>query len=145
MTGQRKLWITVFVLGVAGLTLFIILLIHHGMGDITAAFAKAGWGVLAVVAFHLVVLVCNGFAWHYLFPPEKRLPFRTLLWFRWIGESVQNLFPATAVGGEVVRARLAATRGVSGALAAATVIADITLGILAQIAITVSGVYLLAR
>src|SRR3954471_23316326 len=129
MKGPRKLWITVFVLGAAGLSLFIILLLRHDMGQITTAFAKAGWGVLAVVAFHFIVLLCNAFAWHFLFPPEKRLPFRTLLLFRWIGESVQNLFPLTAVGGEVIRARLAATRGVSGSLAAATVIADITLGI----------------
>jgi putative membrane protein len=145
MKGPGKLWITVFVLGVAGLALFIVLLIRHGLGDVGAAFAKAGWGIVAVVAFHLVVLVCNGLAWHYLFPPEKRLPFATLLFIRWIGESVQNLFPATAVGGEVVRARLAATRGVPGSLCAATVIADITLGMFAQALFTMSGVFLLVR
>ena len=99
MKGPRKLWITVFVLGVAGLALFIVLLVRHGLGDVGAAFAKAGWGVAAVVAFHLVVLTTNGLAWYCLFPREKRLPFGTLLFIRWIGESVQNLFPATAVGG----------------------------------------------
>ena len=145
MSGPRKLWITVFVLGVVGLTLFIILLVRHGVGDISSAFAKAGWGVLAVVAFHGVVLLCNGFAWHFLFPADKRLAFGKLLYFRWIAESVQNLFPATAVGGEVVRARLAASGEISGALSAATVITDITLGIFAQIAFTISGVYLLAQ
>jgi putative membrane protein len=96
------------------------------------------------VAFHLIVVLgCNALAWHFLFPPEKRLRFTTLLWIRWIGESVQNLFPATAVGGEVVRARLAATRGASGSLCGATVIADITLGMFAQALFTMTGVYLL--
>src|SRR5436305_1967839 len=66
MKGPRKLWITVFVLGAAGLSLFIILLLRHDMGQITTAFAKAGWGVLAVVAFHFIVLLCNAFAW----PPD---------------------------------------------------------------------------
>src|SRR5215212_9719932 len=111
MKGSRKLWITVFLLGVAGLALFIILLVRHGMGDVTKAIAAAGWGVVAVVAFHLIVLLCNALAWHVVFPPERRLRFGTTLWIRWIAESVQNLFPATAVGGEIVRARLAATRG----------------------------------
>src|SRR5437763_1285288 len=141
MKGPRKLWVTVFVLGVAGLALFIVLLVRHGLGAVGAAFAKAGWGIAAVVAFHLVVLACNGFAWHFLFPRDKRLRFGTLLWIRWIGESVQNLFPATAVGGEVVRARLAATRGVPGSICAASVIGDITLGMFAQALFTMTGVY----
>lgn len=145
MTGKRKLWITVFVFGAAGLSWFIFLLVRHHLGDVKDAFAKAGWGIGAVVACHLIVLLCNGLAWHFLFPPEKRLPFRTLMFFRWIGESVQNLFPLTAVGGEVIRARLATTRGIPGAMSAAAVITDITLGIFAQIAFTLSGVYLLGQ
>lgn len=145
MKGSRKFWTVVLVLGIAGLTWLIVLLIRHGLADITAALAKAGWGVAAVVAFHFVVLVCNALAWHCVFPPGQRLPFTKLLWIRWMGESVQNLFPATAVGGEVVRARLAVTQGVPGALAAASVITDITLGMFAQTLFTITGVYLLAR
>jgi len=51
---------------------------------------------------------------------------------RWIGESISALVPSAAVGGDVVRARLAAIHGASIPVAAGTVVVDITLGIFVQ-------------
>jgi hypothetical protein len=49
---------TIVLIGLAlGITAFIGLLIHHGMGDILAAVGAAGWGLAAVAAFHLVPLI----------------------------------------------------------------------------------------
>src|SRR5207237_7659662 len=139
MRAPGKLWVAVFMFGAAGAALFIVLLIRHNLAAIGAAIGAAGWGIALVVAFHAIVLLTNVFAWQVLFPPKKRVALGTLYWMRWVGESVQNLIPATAVGGEIVRARLVATRGVPGAVAAATVIGDITIGIFAQILFTLSG------
>ena len=55
---------------------------------------------------------------------------------RWIGESISNLIPSAAVGGDIVRARLATITGTPMAAAAASVIVDVTLGVVAQIFFT---------
>jgi len=61
---------------------------------------------------------------------------------RWIGESVSTLVPSAAVGGDVVRARLAAINGAPLPIAASTVLVDLTLGVFTQAAFTVLGVVL---
>jgi len=53
-----------------------------------AAVAAAGWGLLAVTAFHLIPMAADTIAWRYLLEPETRPGFYKLLWMRWIGESV---------------------------------------------------------
>jgi putative membrane protein len=62
---------------------------------------------------------------------------------RWIGESVSTLVPSAAVGGDVVRARLAAINGASLPMAAGTVLVDLTLGVFTQAAFTLLGLVLL--
>src|SRR5438046_10228657 len=62
---------------------------------------------------------------------------------RWIGESVSTLVPSASVGGDVVRARLAALHGASIPAAAASVLVDITLGIFVQIVFTLLGLALI--
>src|SRR5205085_3967541 len=64
---------------------------------------------------------------------------------RWIGESVSTLVPSAAVGGDIVRARLAAISGSSVATAAGTVLVDLTLGVFTQAAFTLLGVVLLVE
>jgi putative membrane protein len=64
---------------------------------------------------------------------------------RWIGESVSTLVPSAAVGGDLVRARLAAISGSSVATAAGTVLVDLTLGVFTQAAFTLLGVVLLVN
>src|SRR5438270_4493565 len=62
---------------------------------------------------------------------------------RWIGESVSTLVPSAAVGGDMVRARLAAISSAPLPIAAATVLVDLTLGVFTQAAFTILGVILL--
>jgi len=78
-----------------------------------------------------------------LLGPKTRLPLRTFVWARWIAESINQLLPALQVGGNLVRARLVARRGVPGPLAGASVVVDITLHLLAQLVFTLLGVGLL--
>src|SRR5207253_10730781 len=104
----------------------------------------AGWAIAAVVAYSFAVPIClAALAWWVLFPKADRLPLRKLLWMRWIGESVSTLVPSAAVGGDVVRARLAAINGAPLPIAAGTVLVDLTLGVFTQAAFTVLGVVLL--
>ena len=133
-----------WLLGLIGAALFTFLLIRQGAPQVLAAFASAGWAIAAVVIFHFAVpVLLDALAWWALFPKPERLPLRQLLWMRWIGESVSTLVPSAAVGGDVVRARLAALHGASVPTAAASVLVDITLGVFVQIGFTLLGLALI--
>lgn len=109
-----------------------------------AAFATAGWAIVAVVVYHFVVPVfLDAVAWWVLIPKSDRLPLRKLVWMRWVGESVSTLVPSAAVGGDIVRARLAAINGVPLPIAAGSVLVDITLGVFTQAAFTLLGLALI--
>jgi putative membrane protein len=144
MRASGKIQITIWLLGLAGAGLFTVLLIRQGAPQVGAAFVSAGWAIAAVVIYHLAVSVfLDAIAWWVLFPNSDRLSLWQLFWMRWIGESVSTLVPSAAVGGDVVRARLAALHGASVPTAAASVLVDITLGVFVQIAFTLAGLALI--
>jgi putative membrane protein len=133
-----------WLLGLIGAALFTFLLIRQGAPQVGAAFASAGWWIAAVVIYHFAVpVLLDALAWWALFPKADRLSLWELFWMRWIGESVSTLVPSAAVGGDVVRARLAALHGASVASAAASVLVDITLGVFVQIGFTLLGLGLI--
>jgi putative membrane protein len=88
-------------------------------------------------------LLLDALAWWSLFPKSERLSLMETFWMRWIGESVSTLVPSASVGGDVVRARLAALRGAPIPTAAASVLVDITLGVFVQIVFTLLGLGLI--
>jgi putative membrane protein len=146
MKAPGKIQITVWSLGLAGAALFTFLLIHEGASQVGRAFAAAGWAIVAVVACHFAVPVfLDALAWWVLFPKSDRLPLRKLLWMRWIGESVSTLVPSVAVGGDIVRARLAAINGAPLPVAAGSVLVDLTLGVFTQAVFAVLGLVLLVE
>ncbi|HLW35464.1 MAG TPA: flippase-like domain-containing protein [Chthoniobacterales bacterium] len=141
-----KVRLTFYLLAFAGAALFTFLLIREGAVQVGSAIATAGWALLAIIAYHfLVPVLLDSLAWWVLFPRAERPPLRQIYWMRWIGESVSTLVPSAAVGGDIVRARLAAISGTPIATAAATVLVDLTLGVFTQAAFTVLGVVLLVN
>ncbi len=141
-----RLRLTFYFLALAGAALFTLLLIREGAPQVGQAVAAAGWAILAVIAYHfLVPVVLDALAWWILFPKVERPQLRRVYWMRWIGESVSTLVPSAAVGGDLVRARLAAISGSSVATAAGTVLVDLTLGVFTQAAFTLLGVVLLVN
>jgi putative membrane protein len=144
MRGGKKIRIAFYLLVAAGAALFTFLLIHQGAPQVMAAFASAGWWIAAVVAYHFAVpLLLDTLAWWSLFPKSERLSLWELFWMRWVGESISTLVPSASVGGDVVRARLAALHGASIPTAAASVLVDITLGVFVQIVFTLLGLALI--
>jgi putative membrane protein len=128
---------------VVGLALFTALLAAHGVSDVAAALRTAGLGLLVVAAFHVLPMLADAIGWRRLLPGELRPPVRTVLWARWIGESVNGLLPVLQVGGNIVKAGLLARAGIGGAVAGATVVVDVTLVMLTQVVFTVVGLALL--
>src|SRR6059058_2987421 len=140
-----KIKVIIYLLGFGGAALFTILLVRQGVVAVGAAIATAGWGIAAVAAYHFVPILFDALAWWVLFPRAERPSWQSLLWMRWIGESISNLVPSAAVGGDIVRARLATITGTPMAAAAASVIVDVTLGVVTQIGFTLLGLLLLVR
>jgi len=143
MKAPGKVQLTFYLLGFAGAALFTALLIHQGAAQVLDAFVTAEWAILGIVAYHLIPVFFDALAWSVLFPKSDRLPLLKLFWMRWIGESVSTLVPSAAVGGDIVRARLAAINGAPLPIAAASVLVDITLGIFTQAGFTLLGLVLL--
>ncbi len=144
MKTSSKIKLTLYLFLFAGAALFTVLLIREGVPQVGAAVATAGWAIAAVVAYHFFVPVfLDAVAWWSLFPKSDRLPLRKLFWMRWVGESVSTLVPSAAVGGDVVRARLAAIDGAPLSISAASVIVDVTLGVFTQAGFTLLGLLLI--
>ena len=102
-----------------------------------------GWGIVPVAAFHLAPLAISTLAWRDMLGAADRPGVGMLLVIRWIRESVNNLLPVAQVGGELVGARLAHQRGVSGPSALGSVVVDLTLGLLTQMVFVVVGLVIL--
>lgn len=126
-----------------GILLFSALVTYHGIAEVSGLLAAAGTGLLGVALFHLVPMLLDALGWRSLFGAGERLPVRTMLRARWIGESVNGLLPVMQVGGNVAKARLLARRGVAGPAAGASVVVDVTLVVFSQVLFTLIGLCLL--
>lgn len=126
-----------------GVLLFVAVIAWQGLADVKAALRRAGWGMIAVALLHLPQVWADAMGWRWLLPPGQRPPRRTMMWGRWIGESINDLLPVLQMGGNVVKAWLLANRGVRVGLAGASVVVDVTLVVLTQILFTLVGVSLL--
>jgi putative membrane protein len=136
---------------VCGLAAAVFAFSRHDLGEVWQAASVIGWGLLGIVLWRFVPLFFAGFAWSRLFDRESRPTlFRTFI-ARWVSESVNGLLPVAQVGGELARARLAFRalkregKPASGLDAAASVIVDMTLALVAQFVFALPGLWHLWR
>ena len=111
MKAPSKVQVTFYFFGFAGAALFTALLIREGAAKVLDAFVTPEWVIAGIVAYHSIPLFLDAAAWWVLFPALERPSLRQLLWMRWVGESISTLVPSAAIGGDIVRARLAGMRG----------------------------------
>jgi len=141
----RSIQPVVYLLGLAGVALFIVLLLREGAGQVGSAIAHAGWGLLALTLYHLVQTLSDSAGWLVLIPKENRVRFIRSFFLHWIGESINNLLPTARVGGDIVVARIAAMWGMPLRIAIATIIIDVTIGIVAKVlCLVTAGILLVA-
>ncbi|MBB4197813.1 hypothetical protein CCR94_11695 [Rhodoblastus sphagnicola] len=128
---------------VLGLLLFAALTFYEGAGDVANAFARIGlFGALLITAIRFLQTFGAGFAWRFMIPKPRPAPW-IFCQLRWVRESINNLLPVAAVGGDVFGARLLKKRRVGGGLAGASVIVDLLAQTATQAIFTVIGVMLL--
>jgi putative membrane protein len=143
--------ISLFVIGLAGMGLALHLFSAYGLSDVAAAAAAVGWGLVLVCLVRALPLLCDAIGWRVLFPQAWRPGLGSVLWIRWVSESVNALLPVAQIGGEVVRARLVSRpgltgiAGIGGARAGATVVADLTTGMVGTMVFSITGVILLLQ
>jgi putative membrane protein len=144
MRSALKTWPFMLILALGGGGLFLVLVVKHGASAVGSATNAVGWGLGLVVLSHFLPLIMDVLSWSALLPRGQRPAFASLLAIRWMGESVSSMLPVAQVGGEVVRVRLAAARGVPLPAATASVVAGMTVSLGTQIVFTLSGLMLLA-
>ena len=130
---------------IIGLGLSAWLLESYGFSRILDLLRHAGWfGILAVIAFHLVQILYSAMAWRAIASGAAPRPtLRTYMTMRWIREGVNNLLPVAQIGGEFVVSRLLQRRGMPLAPTIAGTVADLTMEMVTQIIFTIMGLGLL--
>ena len=114
-----------------------------GFAEESASVLGALWIVPGLVGLHLGQLFLAGVAWRCLFAVPA--PGVTVFYrLRIIREGIDSLLPVAQVGGEIVGARLLSQSGVALSRAGASVIVDVTLEFLTQIAFLLAGLCALA-
>lgn len=122
---------------IAGIAAMAGLVGYFGVGAVWHALLSVGAGGFAAICLiHLGLVLIMGLAWRALVPDTRALPFA---WGRLIRDSGSEVLPLSQVGGYVLGARALSLAGVSGTVAAASTIVDVTLEFVAQLAYTALG------
>lgn len=134
----------VIVCALAGLAVTTALIVHFGWRQVTGAALAAGWqGFGTLLGIYFACLVICAFAWRsIIFDPPKHA-IRVCLWGRWLRESVDNLIALLPTAGEIAGVRELVLHGVRPGMAGASIVVDLTLELLSQIAFTLFGIALL--
>jgi putative membrane protein len=128
---------------IAGVAAMAALVGYFGAGAVMRSLLAVGAaGFVAICAIHLALIAAMGLAWRALLPGAHA---GKLMWARLVRDSGSEALPLSQVGGYVLGARALALAGVSGTLAAASTIVDVTLEFVAQLAYTALGLALLVR
>jgi putative membrane protein len=128
-----------------GVVLFIALLGWQGFGSVASTLAAAGWGLVAVAAFHLLPVFLDAGAIRVLFGRHERdVTLRDALFARWAGESVNSLMPAGQIGGPMLMVRYLAQRGMAAREAAAVITVSTTMQTFGQMVFALVGLAILS-
>ena len=145
---RRRAYEAGAVIGVlAGLALAMALVVHFGLSEVgTALRAVGGFGLVAISAMHLIAIAAMGLAW-WAVAGGRQAPAGpgTFIWGRVMRDCGSEVLPLSQIGGYVLGARAIALHGVSGLVATATTVVDVTVDVCAQLTYTVLGLALLLQ
>jgi putative membrane protein len=129
-----------------GLCLAAWLVATNDLAAVANAFGKIGiLGLAGVVLVRVAAVVACGFAWARLLDGLIPAPVSPCLVLRFVREGINVLLPVASVGGDVLGARLLTFWGVPGALAAASVLADMLFQVATLALFAALGAFLLGR
>ena len=128
---------------IIGVAAMAALVGYFGAGAVMHSLLSIGGaGFGAICAIHLALIAAMGLAWRALLPG---VPAGKAIWARLIRDSAAEALPLSQVGGYVLGARTLTLAGVPGTLAVASMIVDVTLEFVAQLAYTALGLVWFVR
>jgi putative membrane protein len=133
----------VILCALVGLAIATGLILHFGWRAVGDAALATGWqGLAAITGIYFICLLLCALAWRALLIDAPRNATLVCLWGRWLRESVGNLFAFLPTAGEIAGARELTLYGVRPGMAGASIVVDLTLELLSQIAFTLFGLAL---
>lgn len=115
-----------------------------GLGQVLVAMGAIGWvGMASFVAWSAGVLVLLGMAWLAVAQGQPNAHLWMFVWARTTREAATDILPFSQLGGLVVGARTLAALGVRQPVVYASMIADMTTEMAAQLIFTLGGVAVL--
>jgi putative membrane protein len=127
----------------AGLLIFICLLMWQGVMDVLGLLLSTGWALLWLPVAWAPCLLPYALSWRMCFPSGHVPPLPRALLGIWLCRSVNSLLPVATIGGEIVKARIIALRGGDANSAVASVVVDKTIQAFAVVSWGLIGVALL--
>jgi len=132
-------------LGLAGIALATALIAWFGFQHILRAILSIGVaGFAAVCAWQLVLFAVLGLCWFVLLPAAPRWRLWVAVWARMVRDAAGGLLPFSLVGGFVLGARSMTLHGVAWPVATGSTVVDLTTEFVAQIALVLIGLLILA-
>jgi putative membrane protein len=130
---------------IVGIAVATAIIGYIGFGSVLGSLASIGWrGFAFLCAYAALPYAMLGSAWFVLIVGASRQQLGTLVWARLLREAASELLPFTQVGGFVIGARAATFQGVSGTVALATTVVDVTAELISQLGFTGLGITILA-
>jgi putative membrane protein len=112
-----------------GAVLLAVILLASDAGAVWRLLVEVRFLAASVVAVHLLVVAAAALGWWFILPPPQRPTLAEAFRLRLIKEGINALLPVAQVGGDVARARLAASPALPLAAAAASCILDVVIGV----------------
>jgi putative membrane protein len=134
--------------GLLGIALLTALVVHSDVSGMLQTALRGGWQLLWLIPYRTVYFLFYAAGWYILlrpYDPARRAGMGYLLWVTTVREAIDRLLPVASVGGAVAGVRLLGWRAIPASSAAATVIIEILLTMIASWLFAVVGVALLMR
>jgi putative membrane protein len=137
------IWPAVFTL--AGLAVFVMIIVYLGWNDTLKALSRVSLGGFAVyLGVQMLIIGGLSFAWWQVLPQRRAAFYPVLYWGRMVRDAAGQFLPFSHVGGFVLGARAITIQGIAATDAAASTLADIAVEFLAELVFVGLGVSLLA-
>jgi hypothetical protein len=140
----REHRVAIFVALAVAFALTVFFLCHVGFGAVLSAVSAVGWGGFSILCLYALGLFgLLGVAWYILLPDFTRSRLAVFVWGRMVRDSAAEVLPFSHVGGIMLGARAVMLWGVAESLVVASMIVDVTVEMLAQIAYIALGVVII--
>jgi putative membrane protein len=137
-----------YVGAVLGVVALIIVAVYADFPAMLRTLSSGGPAVLWLIPYRVLFFLLYAIGWAALLrssEPARHIGLGYVFWATTVRDAVDRLLPVASMGGSVVGVRILQWRGISGAVAGASVIVEILLTLVAVYLFTALGLVLLAE